>query len=121
MRRCRCRHACPPWSPPAGAPRLNSEFSVWGLPGSTTTTPEAGGWPGAAYPPQGDESKWPLTAERNFERYKLAAVFEDLDNLAKLTQRRMTRGIRSLYYYDGTTSDPRLADVSSNQEQRKSP
>jgi hypothetical protein len=81
--------------PPAGAPRLNSEFSLWGL-AVSPVAPEAGGWPGAAYPPQGDESKWPLTAERNFERYKLAAVFEDLDNLAKLTQRRMTRGIRGV-------------------------
>lgn len=84
--------------PAAGAPRLVSEFSIWGLPagGEIDAAGAAGGWPGAAYPPQGDESKWPLTAERNFERYKLATVFEDLDNLAKLTQRRMTRGVKGL-------------------------
>ena len=32
---------------------------------------------------------------------------------------RMTRGIRTLYYYDGTTDDPRLADLTPA-EQRKS-
>ena len=32
---------------------------------------------------------------------------------------RMTRGIRTLYYYDGTTDDPRLADLMPPPEQRK--
>ena len=32
---------------------------------------------------------------------------------------RMTRGIRSLYYYDDTTSDPRVAELTSQPDQRK--
>ena len=32
---------------------------------------------------------------------------------------RMTRGLRTLYYYDGTTSDPRLAELDAQPEQRK--
>ena len=32
---------------------------------------------------------------------------------------RMTRGIRTLYYYDGTTDDPRLAELMPPPEQRK--
>ena len=32
---------------------------------------------------------------------------------------RMTRGIRTLYYYDGTTEDPRLVDLTPRPEQRK--
>jgi hypothetical protein len=32
---------------------------------------------------------------------------------------RMTRGIRTLYYYDETTSDPRLAELMAQPDQRK--
>jgi hypothetical protein len=32
---------------------------------------------------------------------------------------RMTRGIRGLYYYDETTSDPRLAELTSQPDQHK--
>jgi hypothetical protein len=83
--------------PAAGAPRLASEFGHWGLPtGFDELTSEHGwlleGGPAAL----SDEAKNPLTAQRNFERYKLASIFEDLDNLAMLTQRRMTRGAKAL-------------------------
>ena len=32
---------------------------------------------------------------------------------------RMTRGIRTLYYYEGTTSDPRLPDLGASPENHK--
>ena len=32
---------------------------------------------------------------------------------------RMTRGIRHLYFYEGTTSDPRLVELGPKPEQRK--
>src|SRR5262245_44496905 len=35
------------------------------------------------------------------------------------TKLRMTRGLRHLYYYDGTTSDPRTVDLAPAPEQRK--
>lgn len=87
--------------PAYGAPRLVSEFGLWGLPALGTDAPSEGAlderwWIAATGPAHGDESKWPRTAELNFERYKLAAVFEDLDNLAKLTQRRLTRGAKAV-------------------------
>lgn len=87
--------------PAYGAPRLVSEFGLWGLPALGADAPGEGAlderwWIAATGPAHGDESKWPRTAEMNFERYKLAAVFEDLDNLAKLTQRRLTRGVKGL-------------------------
>ena len=40
-------------------------------------------------------------------------IYIDMDR-SKL---RMTRGIRTLYYYDGTTVDPRLMDLIEPQEQ----
>jgi hypothetical protein len=87
--------------PAYGAPRLASEFGLWGLPALGADAPDEGAlderwWIAATGPAHGDEAKWPRTAEINFERYKLAAVFEDLDNLAKLTQRRLTRGVKGL-------------------------
>src|SRR5262245_43161503 len=33
---------------------------------------------------------------------------------------RMARGIRTLYYYEGTTVDPRFVDLTVQAEQRKS-
>jgi hypothetical protein len=33
---------------------------------------------------------------------------------------RMTRGVRTLYYYDGTTVDPRFMDLREPPEQYKS-
>ena len=82
--------------PAAGAPRLVSEFGQWGLPAEPTELNGERWWLLEGYTPSADEAKNPLTAERNFERYKLANVFEDLDNLAMLTQRRMTRGVKAL-------------------------
>lgn len=87
--------------PAYGAPRLVSEFGLWGLPALGQDAPSEGEpderwWIATAGPAHGEESKWPKTAEINFERYKLAAVFEDLDNLAKLTQRRLTRGVKGV-------------------------
>ncbi|MFP5502151.1 MAG: hypothetical protein ACLGIN_06650, partial [Candidatus Sericytochromatia bacterium] len=81
--------------PAAGAPRLVSEFGLWGLPGELPTG-ESGWWLDTAWEAHLDPAKLPRTAEVNFERFKLAAVFEDLENLAKLTQRRLTRGVKSL-------------------------
>lgn len=82
--------------PAAGAPRVISEFGMWGLPAGALTGGEDIDWTTATWPAHADEAKWPRTAEVNFERYKLAAVFEDFDNLAKLTQRRLTRGVKGL-------------------------
>ena len=42
-------------------------------------------------------------------------IYVDMDR-SKL---RMTRGIRTLYYYDGTTVDPRFVDLPSLPESRK--
>ncbi|HEY9724273.1 MAG TPA: hypothetical protein V6D47_19890, partial [Oscillatoriaceae cyanobacterium] len=81
--------------PPAGAPRLVSDFGLWGLPAGETSGPEHSFWRDARWPAHPEESKWPRTAELSFERYKLAAVFEDLDNLCKLTQRRLLRGTKA--------------------------
>lgn len=83
--------------PAAGAPRIVSEFGLWGLPAVPSEEAEAEAWrqsPAAAGAQ--DEARWPGNAEASFERYKLAAVFETLDNLAKLTQRRLTRGLKGL-------------------------
>jgi hypothetical protein len=43
-------------------------------------------------------------------------IYIDMDR-SKL---RMTRGIRTLYYYDGTTVDPRGMDLKEPQEQYES-
>ncbi|MEB3329114.1 MAG: glycoside hydrolase family 2 TIM barrel-domain containing protein, partial [Candidatus Sericytochromatia bacterium] len=83
--------------PAAGAPRVVSEFGLWGLPASEPDDAGQEAWwlaPAAVASP--DEARWPGTAEDSFERYKLAAVFETFDNLAKLTQRRLTRGLKGL-------------------------
>lgn len=86
--------------PAAGAPRLVSEFGLWGLPAMGerwfSSSSESPAWMFSAGLAHQNEAKWPHRAEVNFERYKLAAVFEDLDNLAKLTQRRLVRGIKGL-------------------------
>jgi hypothetical protein len=42
-------------------------------------------------------------------------IYVDMDR----DKLRMTRGIRTLYYYDGTTIDPRLEELSSRPEQHK--
>jgi hypothetical protein len=42
-------------------------------------------------------------------------IYVDIDR-EKL---RMTRGIRTLYYYDGTTIDPGLVELTALPEQRK--
>ena len=42
-------------------------------------------------------------------------IYVDMDR-AKL---RLTRGIRTLYYYDGTTDDPRWTELRAAPEQRK--
>ena len=42
-------------------------------------------------------------------------IYVDMDR-SKL---RLTRGIRTLYYYDGTTDDPRWMDLRAAAEQRK--
>jgi hypothetical protein len=42
-------------------------------------------------------------------------IYVDMDR-EKL---RLTRGIRTLYYYDGTTVDPRLVELTASPEQRK--
>lgn len=43
-------------------------------------------------------------------------IYIDMDR-SKL---RLTRGIRTLYYYDGTTVDPRTVQLTPPEEQRKS-
>jgi hypothetical protein len=83
--------------PAAGAPRIVSEFGLWGLPALDPDDAVNEAWwltPVAVASPE--EARWPATAEESFERYKLAAVFENFDNLAKLTQRRLTRGLKGL-------------------------
>ena len=42
-------------------------------------------------------------------------IYVDMDR----DKLRMTRGIRTLYYYDGTTIDPRLVDLTPPIEQHK--
>lgn len=42
-------------------------------------------------------------------------IYVDMDR----DQLRMTRGIRTLYYYDGTTVDPGLVELTSTPEQHK--
>jgi hypothetical protein len=44
-------------------------------------------------------------------------IYAEMDR-AKL---RLTRGIRTLYYYDGTTVDPRLVELSPGAEGRPAP
>lgn len=86
--------------PAAGAPRLVSEFGLWGLPALgeqwSAAAVDGPAWMSSLGLAHQEEAKWPHRAEDNFERYKLAAVFEDLDNLAKLTQRRLVRGLKGL-------------------------
>lgn len=81
--------------PAAGAPRLVSEFGQWGLPADPGSIPGEHGWLLEGPVALRDEAKNPQTAQRSFERYKLASVFEDLDNLSKLTQRRQARGVKA--------------------------
>jgi hypothetical protein len=82
--------------PAAGAPRLVSEFGQWGLPDGFDVQAYEQWWLHEGPALRLDEARNPLTAQRNFEKFKLASIFEDLDNLAKLTQRRMTRGVKGL-------------------------
>lgn len=82
-----------------GVPVLVSEFGVWGLPEPSRITGWYGGrpwWFDAVWAGHTEAFKYPATAERNFDRFKLEAVFGSLDGLAEATQRRMMRALKPI-------------------------
>lgn len=79
-------------------PRLISEFGIWGLPKLGQLSEKY-----SQSPPwfEGEtgfdhEFKIPRFAKKNFQKYGLNHIFNDLDELARLTQEREYRGVKYL-------------------------
>jgi hypothetical protein len=82
-----------------GVPVVVSEFGVWGLPEVSRITDYYQGnpwWFEAQWPGHTEEFKYPGTALRHFDKYKLGPVFGDLDGLGKACQARMMRALKPI-------------------------
>lgn len=82
-----------------GIPVVVSEFGVWGLPEVSRITDYYRGnpwWFEAQWAGHTEEFKYPGTALRHFEKYKLASVFGDLDGLGHACQVRMMRSLKPI-------------------------
>lgn len=82
-----------------GIPVVVSEFGVWGLPEVSRITDYYKGnpwWFEAQWAGHTEEFKYPGTALRHFEKYKLDKVFGDLDGLGKACQYRMMTALKPI-------------------------
>lgn len=78
-------------------PLIVSELGVWGLPEMSRLTQHGRpSWFDARWAGHTEEFKYPATAERNFDRYRLDRVFGDLDGLGRHCQRRMMRALKGV-------------------------
>lgn len=80
-------------------PLIISEFGIWGLPelDETLKVDEYPGWFRGNSRIFSEEFKIPMTAFKNFQKYKLNTIFADFNELALATQEREYRGVKYLF------------------------
>jgi len=82
-------------------PIIISEFGIWGLPSVKKLKEYYDGNEPWWFINQGDDThqedyKKPTTAKENFYKYQLDRVFNSFEDLAKHSQKRMFRGVKSI-------------------------